>query len=651
MKKAIEMLKATAAFKSPRKDTPSGAMIMKRAKGCTIAQFISKVDYDMHNRPHAYCIGKVVCPPPNGSGKAHQVEARLYAPWGTTQSPTYLACDCGNFRYCVGPDTLVNTEHGLVPIKYLEGSKLQALTQEGQKEATIISSGTATTVRVRTSRGFELRATENERLLVLQPDLTTAWRRVDELVAGDYLVFQPGFARNKTEPVRLDFEYVPSTRPSYFRSIAGKRTKITGHEVHNYREYQVPKELLPELARILGYLVAEGSTDKNTISFPQKDREVMDDFLSCWHACFSDCDLTANKETNGTPIAEIRSVYLVQFLQQLGYDPHWRSDTKQVPEVLFRSRMSDIREFLRGLFEGDGWCTVNQVGYDSDSEKLIEQVQQLLLLFGVVSSRSRNSLWFGGVYAQRFCEQVGFVSQRKQSALTLEDVSGRTVPYVHSLLQSCLKPAGYYEIQGQRQRLNIYHKTLQKSESRAGGMYEKTVRQYLESHPDFKVAYPEIQECIRSLLDSDLEWDAVEDVGDPQTMETYDAVVPSIEHYVGNGFVIHNTWEVALQETYSSSNRCSDGSQPTKRNPSKVPALCKHLVRFLQYATRSRDVQKKIAEIPVEEIKKSKRKMNLRAYPKRVPKRGVSCPPNPKKGKKRSTKKRPTIRGRSRRSR
>jgi hypothetical protein len=99
MKRAIEMLKATAAFKSPRKDTPSGVMIMKRAKGCTLVGFMVQVDYDMHNRPHAHCVGKVVCPPPNGSGQGHQVEARLYAPWGTAQSPTYLACDCGNFRY------------------------------------------------------------------------------------------------------------------------------------------------------------------------------------------------------------------------------------------------------------------------------------------------------------------------------------------------------------------------------------------------------------------------------------------------------------------------------------------------------------------------------------------------------------------------
>jgi len=99
MKKAIELLKATAAFQSPRKDTPSGRMILKRAAACKLARFAVEVDYDQHNRPHAYCIGGVVCPPPNGSGSIHKVEARLYAPWGSRESPTWLSCDCGNFRY------------------------------------------------------------------------------------------------------------------------------------------------------------------------------------------------------------------------------------------------------------------------------------------------------------------------------------------------------------------------------------------------------------------------------------------------------------------------------------------------------------------------------------------------------------------------
>jgi len=397
--------------------TPSA--ILRRAKVSTIAQFAVQRDYDQLNRPHAHIIGAVVCPPPNGTGKLHKVEARLYAPAGTI-SPTWVSCDCGNFRYCVTGDTLINTEEGLIPIEHLEEMKLQALTLTGSEEARVIPSNEATTLKIRTSRGVELRATENELLLVLGLDLELEWKRVDELVAGDYVTLQPGTSRREDKPVPLDFEFVPNERPSYFRRINGRRTKVSGHTATNYKVYQVPSELTSDLAGVLGYLVAEGSTDHNTISFPQKDAQVMDDYLTCWASCFPDSDLTANKETNGTPIAEIRSVYLVQFLQQIGYDPDWRSGTKQVPEIIFRAQPSVIHSFLRRMFEGDGWCTKTQVGYDSDSTELIKQVQQLLFLFGVVTSRSDTSLWCGGIYAQRFCERIGFVSDRKNAALTLD---------------------------------------------------------------------------------------------------------------------------------------------------------------------------------------------------------------------------------------
>lgn len=76
--------------------TPSA--ILKRAKSSSIAQFAVQRDYDQLNRPHAHIVAAVVCPPPNGTGKLHKVEARLYAPAGTI-SPTWVSCDCGNFRY------------------------------------------------------------------------------------------------------------------------------------------------------------------------------------------------------------------------------------------------------------------------------------------------------------------------------------------------------------------------------------------------------------------------------------------------------------------------------------------------------------------------------------------------------------------------
>lgn len=106
MKNAIELLRAVGVYESwlkgqPRsRPLPKGRFtIAERAKRCVLVGNLHVVeDFDDLNRPHAYIMASVICPEPHGTGKRHKVEARLYNPFGKT-SPTWVSCDCGNFRY------------------------------------------------------------------------------------------------------------------------------------------------------------------------------------------------------------------------------------------------------------------------------------------------------------------------------------------------------------------------------------------------------------------------------------------------------------------------------------------------------------------------------------------------------------------------
>jgi hypothetical protein len=124
MKNAIEMLRAVGAYESwlkgqPRKRPWAGSRqsIVQRAKSCSRVTFEVVEDFDDLNRPHAYILSGVICTPPAGTGSVHKVEARLYNPFGKT-SPTWVSCDCGNFRY--------TWEEDLVPwhsssMRYVDG--------------------------------------------------------------------------------------------------------------------------------------------------------------------------------------------------------------------------------------------------------------------------------------------------------------------------------------------------------------------------------------------------------------------------------------------------------------------------------------------------------------------------------------------------
>ena len=105
MKNAIELLRAVGVYESwlkgqPRtRALPKGRFtIAQRAKKCVLLTFGVNEDFDDLNRPHAYIMAQVVCPAPDGTGSPHKVEARLYNPFGKV-SPTWVSCDCGNFRY------------------------------------------------------------------------------------------------------------------------------------------------------------------------------------------------------------------------------------------------------------------------------------------------------------------------------------------------------------------------------------------------------------------------------------------------------------------------------------------------------------------------------------------------------------------------
>jgi len=116
---------------------------------------------------------------------------------------------------------------------------------------------------------------------------------------------------------------------------------------------------------------------------------------------------------------------------------------KTVPEMIFSSDKETIKQYLRGLFDGDGTITRRGIDLVSTSYKLLEQVQQLLLKFGVISSinlsspSGRKSIKCGiskhdcySLYILRECvpkfKEIGFNLRRKKERLDWFGGKGKT---------------------------------------------------------------------------------------------------------------------------------------------------------------------------------------------------------------------------------
>jgi replicative DNA helicase len=71
--------------------------------------------------------------------------------------------------------------------------------------------------------------------------------------------------------------------------------------------------------------------------------------------------------------------------------------TKTIPEIIFKLERSQLALFLNRLFATDGWATVlgsgqSQLGFASVSKTLVQQVQHLLLRFGVIATLKHRSV-------------------------------------------------------------------------------------------------------------------------------------------------------------------------------------------------------------------------------------------------------------------
>ena len=97
----------------------------------------------------------------------------------------------------------------------------------------------------------------------------------------------------------------------------------------------------------------------------------------------------------------------------------------RVPDVILRSPEPVVRSFLRALFDTLADCDyTGEVGVtlSTMSGKLAEQVQLLLMNYGILSRRRRQTDGFWHVHvmgasAKVFAERIGFGLERKQKAL------------------------------------------------------------------------------------------------------------------------------------------------------------------------------------------------------------------------------------------
>jgi len=307
--------------------------------------------------------------------------------------------------YCVGGDTLISTEQGIIPI-----SKAQNVSAvETGSVSGWISHGKKAVVRLRTRQGRELVCTPDHRLMTKD----RGWISAQDLLPSDSLVLsKPCFP---SEQFVAQWQYMPGCRMS------------------------VPVD--EHWARFLGYFLGDGNwgTDSVEIACAARDEDTIRDVCHIIERILG-CPPRL-QHVRGLTRVRSSNVRWWEVLWNLGVLDRVVSKRQQrnsgyrkkvrVPECIWKSPRHIVRQFLRGLFEADGSSATKavQVGFFTKSPEFMREVQLLLLGFGINSQTCEQikthsdgqytgrKLWLNAEATELFHREIGFVSGRKNSGL------------------------------------------------------------------------------------------------------------------------------------------------------------------------------------------------------------------------------------------
>jgi replicative DNA helicase Mcm len=182
-----------------------------------------------------------------------------------------------------------------------------------------------------------------------------------------------------------------------------------------------------EFYRFLGYHITEGSYElnrgvKNGINFSNKNQELVDDYVDLTSGIFgSKCYIQEDKRS-GVTNARIISMPVVRYLSSIDSNLLSKGVSKSLPDRFLGASDEKVREFLKATYEGDGSFSKNTVSLVCENHKFVEQIQTLLLRFGIRSHTFKDGIVYritinGEENLRTFYEKAGFISNEKNSKL------------------------------------------------------------------------------------------------------------------------------------------------------------------------------------------------------------------------------------------
>lgn len=455
---------------------------------------------------------------------------------------------------CVRSGTMIFTEDGIKEIDEFFGyikpkkefyikNKINLLNRYGDLETshTGVYSGYQSTKEIITEEGYEIGVTPNHPLLVMRNG-KLEWVEADKILVGDYIPISRGnnaWGSNTKLSVNVE-----KTINKLNKSIVSKERILKN-------KCNAPKELTKELALIMGYLIGDGGlTLETSISLTNIDEDIIRNFKNFMENVMqvevSKSDITYS----------VYGYYIREYFNQIGLD-YSKSNEKRVPKQILSAPKEIVAAFIRGLFDTDGGLSNSYIQYSTASKKLSEEIQVILLNFGIVSTRTKSynkkfkthsyRINIYGKNMDLYLNEIGFSCSRKQKKLielcnVKRNPNKDIIPHQKELVKRFFNSYKKYD------NKPLYHAPNGKPRYLSDELYHilKGSNELTYKKLSLILSLPNSHLCegyekLKELFDLNYFFSKVKSVEETKE-HVYDLSLPKTNSFVSNGFISHNTF-------------------------------------------------------------------------------------------------------------
>ncbi len=311
-------------------------------------------------------------------------------------------------------------------------------------------------------------------------------------------------------------------------------------------------EIDNDLACLVGFWLADGSYDKNSIIFSVANEQCN----NIVQRVAAQLGTQAHFHSDGVSLM-IHSAAFKRFFEKVLH-LQGNAYTKDIPSWVYGLEREKIEWLLRGYMSGDGWPRENDICVGSCSPSLLEGVQTLFIRLGILFRRSHyqykdntyEGFISGSPFLKKFLEMGGFIQDDKNEKLqhTIKK-STKAVTDIIPLSKTTYLPLKH--ALGEQFKKSLQYTSWkswhgQYTKSHIGYSYlQRLITTFLPLET-MAVIPPEVQEAV-SLASHDLFWDKVISITkEPYHGYVYDISVPEQENFVCNNILCHNTRELLL---------------------------------------------------------------------------------------------------------